>query len=74
MEKVLDGREAGSSDEPEEVAGLQRRHHQLEQQLAVLDRHLALSAAEQAERARLKKEKLLVKDRILVLTAAKRPH
>jgi uncharacterized protein YdcH (DUF465 family) len=73
MEKLVGGREPGS---PEEIDGLQRRHQELERRLAVLDGHLALSAAEQAERARLKKEKLVVKDRILVLTASHsaRPH
>jgi hypothetical protein len=74
MEKSLDGRQARSHQDREDVDGLQRRHQELERQLAVLDRHLALSAAEQAERARLKKEKLAVKDRLLLLQAAIRPH
>jgi hypothetical protein len=69
MEKSL-GREPVS---PEDIDGLQRRHQELERRLAVLDGHLALSAAEQAERVRLKKEKLLVKDRILLISAAIRP-
>ena len=60
MEKVL---------EVLDLEGLRRRHEQLKARLAVLDRHLSLTAAEQDERTRLKKEKLLVKDRILVLTA-----
>jgi hypothetical protein len=65
MEKVLDAH-TGS----QELDGLKQRHQDLEKRLATLDRHLALTTAEQAERARLKKEKLLVKDRIVILTAA----
>jgi hypothetical protein len=60
MEKVLEGRE---------LEGLRRRHEELKARLAVLDRHLSLTTAEQDERARLKKEKVLVKDRILLLTS-----
>jgi hypothetical protein len=73
MEKSLDGRQA-LSQVPEDVDGLQRRHQELERQLAVLDGHLALSAAEQAQRARLKKEKLAVKDRLRLLQTAAAPH
>ncbi len=51
-----------------EIEGLKLRHHQLEGEIAALDRHLALSPDEQIERARLKKEKLWIKDRILVLS------
>jgi uncharacterized protein YdcH (DUF465 family) len=70
MEKVLDAH-ANS----QELDGLKQRHQDLEKRLATLDRHLSLTAAEQAERVRLKKEKLQVKDRIVVLTAALgRPH
>ena len=38
--------------------------------LSVLDKHLALTPAEQIERARIKKEKLWVKDRMAALGAA----
>jgi uncharacterized protein YdcH (DUF465 family) len=76
MDKGLDGRDEGGAGA--ELDGLQQRHQELERRLAVLERHLSLTLAEQGERARLKKEKLLVKDRILVLTArgavAPRPH
>jgi uncharacterized protein YdcH (DUF465 family) len=77
MEKTLDGRDPGSQreqNEQHEITGLQQRHQELERRLAVLDGHLALTAAEQVERVRLKKEKLQVKDRLLVLSAAQRPH
>ena len=53
----------------EEVEALTARHQELEKRLAALDRHLALSAEEQLERTRLKKEKLRVKDRLLLLEA-----
>jgi hypothetical protein len=70
MEKV---REAPGSTQ--ELDGLKQRHEDLERRLATLDRHLSLTSAEQTERAHLKKEKLQVKDRILVLTAALgKPH
>jgi hypothetical protein len=68
MEKV---REAPTSHQ--ELDGLKQRHQDLERRLAALDRHLSLTSAEQTERARLKKEKLQVKDRIVVLTAALGP-
>ena len=59
----------------QELDGLKQRHQDLERRLAALDRHLSLTAAEQAERVRLKKEKLQLKDRILVLSSALgRPH
>lgn len=71
MEKIL-----GAQVElaPEELLGLRQRHQELEKQLAALDRHLSLTTSEQTERARLKKEKLQVKDRILRLTARPGPH
>jgi uncharacterized protein YdcH (DUF465 family) len=47
-----------------ERAGLEKRHEELERRLADLDRHLSLTTDEQVERIRLKKEKLLVKDRL----------
>ena len=69
MEKV---RDVSTSTE---LDGLKQRHQDLERRLATLDRHLSLTGAEQTERARLKKEKLQVKDRILALTVALgRPH
>ena len=63
MEKVLDAHAS-------ELDGLKQRHQDLEKRLAALDRHLSLTTDEQTERARLKKEKLHVKDRIHVLTSA----
>jgi hypothetical protein len=79
MDKTLDGRDSGTQQEQgedaqQEMAGLERRHQELERRLAVLDGHLALSSVEQAERVRLKKEKLLVKDRLSFLSAVMRPH
>jgi hypothetical protein len=65
MEKVLDAQASSR-----ELDGLKQRHQDLERRLAALDRHLSLTTAEQSERARLKKEKLQVKDRIQVLTSA----
>lgn len=56
-------------DASRELDGLKQRHQDLERRLAALDRHLSLTTAEQAERARLKKEKLQVKDRIYALTS-----
>lgn len=49
---------------------LRERHEEIERRLATLDRHLALSSDEQAERIRLKKERLWVKDRIFALAGA----
>jgi hypothetical protein len=66
MEKVLDA-------QARELDGLKQRHQDLEKRLAALDRHLSLTTAEQTEWARLKKEKLQVKDRIHALTAALGP-
>ena len=51
----------------EDADGLERRHEELERKLAALDRHLSLTPDEQVERVRLKKEKLWVKDRLLLL-------
>jgi hypothetical protein len=50
-----------------EIDTLRQRHKELEDALATIDAHLSLTAKEQAERARLKKEKLAVKDRIQLL-------
>ena len=70
MEKVRDAQTSS-----QELDGLRQRHQDLEKRLAMLERHLSLTMEEQTERARLKKEKLQVKDRILVLSAALgRPH
>ena len=52
-----------------EIDALRQRHQELEAALAALDAHLSLTAKEQAERAKLKKEKLAIKDRIAVLLA-----
>jgi uncharacterized protein YdcH (DUF465 family) len=51
----------------DEARGLEQRHEELERRLAELDRHLSLTPAEQVERSRLKKQKLLLKDRLLQL-------
>lgn len=55
------------SETSNEMKELTARHRDLERQIATLDRHLALSSAEQIERTRLKKEKLWVKDRLQAL-------
>jgi len=52
-----------------ELVELRERHSQLERRLSELDRHLSLTPDEQLERARLKKEKLRTKDRIVLLAA-----
>jgi hypothetical protein len=52
-----------------EIDALRQRHKELEEALAAIDAHLSLTAKEQAERAKLKKEKLAIKDRIAVLLA-----
>jgi hypothetical protein len=60
---------ASTSDEGLEVETLRQRHAELESRLSVLDKHLSLTPDEQVERARIKKEKLWVKDRMLALGA-----
>ena len=50
-----------------EIDTLRQRHKELEEALVVIDAHLSLTAKEQAERAKLKKEKLAIKDRIQLL-------
>lgn len=50
-----------------EIDALRQRHKELEEALAAIEAHLSLTAREQAERAKLKKEKLAIKDRIQVL-------
>jgi hypothetical protein len=50
-----------------EVESLRQKHNQLKKQLDVLNRHISLTPGEQVEVARLKKEKLWLKDRIAAL-------
>jgi hypothetical protein len=52
-----------------ELESLRQRHKELETEIAAIDAHLSLTAKEQAQRAMLKKEKLVVKDRIQILLA-----
>ena len=52
-----------------EVEHLRKRHAELEHKLSALERHLSLTPEEQIERARIKKEKLWVKDRMMALGA-----
>jgi hypothetical protein len=50
-----------------EIDTLRQRHKEIEEALAAIEAHLSLTAKEQADRAKLKKEKLAIKDRIAVL-------
>jgi hypothetical protein len=50
-----------------EIDALKERHRELEEALALIDAHLSLTTKEQFERAKLKKEKLAIKDRIQIL-------
>lgn len=50
-----------------EIDALKERHRELEEALALIDAHLSLTTKEQSERAKLKKEKLAIKDRIQIL-------
>ena len=50
-----------------EIDALKQRHRELEQALELIEAHLSLTTREQAERAKLKKEKLAIKDRIQLL-------
>jgi hypothetical protein len=52
-----------------EIDALKQRHRELEEALALIEAHLSLTTREQAERAKLKKEKLAIKDRIQILLA-----
>jgi hypothetical protein len=52
-----------------EIEALKRRHKELEEALTAVESHVSLTAKEQTDRARLKKEKLAIKDRIQVLLA-----
>jgi hypothetical protein len=60
---------ASTIAEGTEVETLRKRHAELESRLSILDKHLALTPAEQVERVRIKKEKLWVKDRMAALGA-----
>jgi hypothetical protein len=53
----------------ENLEALRNHHQNLESRLACLEGQLSWTIQEQAERARLKKEKLAVKDRIQILLA-----
>ena len=50
------------------LAELTAEHRRLDQQVQVLERRRSLTPAEQAEVSRLKKQKLLTKDRIARLS------
>ena len=52
-----------------ELAQLRERHSEIQRRLSELERHLSLTPDEQLERARLKKEKLRAKDRIVLLAS-----
>ena len=52
-----------------EIDSLRQRHKELEDALAAIDAHLSLTTKEQAERVQLKKEKLVIKDKIQLLLA-----
>jgi hypothetical protein len=56
-----------------ELAQLRERHGEIQRRLSELERHLSLTPDEQLERARLKKEKLRTKDRIVLLAAMSTP-
>jgi hypothetical protein len=52
-----------------EIDALKQRHRELEEALALIEAHLSLTTKEQTDRAKLKKEKLAIKDRIQILMA-----
>lgn len=54
-----------------DIDALRLRHKELEEALAIIDAHVSLTSKEQADRAKLKKEKLAIKDRILALSVKK---
>ena len=60
----------GSSSKSKEslLAELTAEHRRLDEQLQLLERRRALTPAEQVEISRLKKQKLLTKDRIARLS------
>lgn len=62
MRQVIEG------TKNDQLAALAEQHQVIKARLKELDKHLALTAAEQLEYAELKKRKLLTKDRIQVLT------
>jgi hypothetical protein len=51
----------------DDLETLRKQHRDLEARLEVMDHQLFLTAKEEAERARLKKQKLAIKDRIHLL-------
>ena len=51
------------------LATLTKEHRQLDDRLRELDRQVSMTAAERIEYCRLKKRKLLTKDRIARITA-----
>jgi hypothetical protein len=51
----------------DQVEELRQQHHELKRQLESLNKHLSLTPDEQIQSARIKKEKLLLKDRIAAL-------
>jgi uncharacterized protein YdcH (DUF465 family) len=59
-------------DKAMDMDSLKARHQELESQIAALEAQLSLSPREQAERARLKKEKLAIKDRMALLATTPR--
>jgi uncharacterized protein YdcH (DUF465 family) len=69
MERFREGIDAGTGiqDPMAEMTRLKARHGEIERRLTELERHLSLTADEQIERARLKKEKLWSKDRMAIL-------
>ena len=60
----MPGIEIQKGDEMGTLESLQTLHRAAEQRLLELDRHVWLSSDEQVELARLKKEKLQLKDRM----------
>lgn len=64
---MVNTRASTTSNQVTELTDLKARHGALERRLAEIDRHVALTSDEQVERSRLKKEKLLLKDRMAAL-------
>ncbi len=67
MDKAAQQRVSRVSRSGESLEDLQASHQELDRRLAAIERHISLTSAEQAERTRLKKEKLRIKDRILAV-------
>ena len=61
--------EKQSVDLEADLTRLRERHQEADSRLRELDRHLSLSPEEQVEIARLKKQKLHLKDEIRTLAA-----